>query len=109
MPTLTFWAHWCFIFPDHGPFPIFEKRNKTEPAQSVTPEPAKQRHQSPPEEPEETEQNLISKKKPKKTKKMLLQLPRLTNALRDPFDVDQAYLHRKTILQNLNHSSRYSS
>ncbi|KAL3528461.1 hypothetical protein ACH5RR_007783 [Cinchona calisaya] len=32
---------------------------------------------------------------------MLLELPRLTNSLRDPFDVDQAYLHRKTILQNL--------
>ncbi|CAI9111861.1 OLC1v1012190C1 [Oldenlandia corymbosa var. corymbosa] len=36
---------------------------------------------------------------------MLLQLPRLTNALRDPFDVDQAYLHRKTILQSLNRSA----
>uniref|UniRef100_A0A5B7ARQ6 RNA helicase n=1 Tax=Davidia involucrata TaxID=16924 RepID=A0A5B7ARQ6_DAVIN len=31
---------------------------------------------------------------------MLLQLPRLTNSLRDPFDIDQAYLQRKTILQN---------
>lgn len=31
---------------------------------------------------------------------MLLQLPRLTNSLRDPFDADQAYLLRKTILQN---------
>ncbi|XP_055829264.1 DExH-box ATP-dependent RNA helicase DExH14 [Solanum dulcamara] len=31
---------------------------------------------------------------------MLFQLPRLTNALREPFDADQAYLHRKTILQN---------
>ncbi|CAN1151841.1 DExH-box ATP-dependent RNA helicase DExH14 [Linum perenne] len=31
---------------------------------------------------------------------MLLQIPRLTNSLRDPFDVDQAYLHRKIILQN---------
>ncbi|TXG51591.1 hypothetical protein EZV62_024115 [Acer yangbiense] len=33
---------------------------------------------------------------------MIVQLPRLTNSLRDPFDVDQAYLHRKTILHNLN-------
>ncbi|XP_010258071.1 PREDICTED: DExH-box ATP-dependent RNA helicase DExH14 isoform X2 [Nelumbo nucifera] len=31
---------------------------------------------------------------------MLLQLPRLTNSLRDHYDVDQAYLQRKTILQN---------
>ncbi|KAG8652395.1 DExH-box ATP-dependent RNA helicase DExH14 isoform X2 [Manihot esculenta] len=31
---------------------------------------------------------------------MLMQLPRLTNSLRDPFDVDQAYLQRKIILQN---------
>ncbi|KAK4804036.1 hypothetical protein SAY86_003853 [Trapa natans] len=31
---------------------------------------------------------------------MLLQLPRLTSALREPFDVDQAYLHRKSILQS---------
>ncbi|KAJ1402777.1 Winged helix DNA-binding domain superfamily [Sesbania bispinosa] len=31
---------------------------------------------------------------------MLIQIPRLTNSLRDPFDVDQAYLHRKTILHN---------
>ncbi|KAL2340704.1 hypothetical protein Fmac_008644 [Flemingia macrophylla] len=31
---------------------------------------------------------------------MLIQIPRLTNSLRDPFDVDQYYLHRKTILQN---------
>ncbi|KAM3703462.1 hypothetical protein ACJW30_04G098400 [Castanea mollissima] len=33
---------------------------------------------------------------------MLVQLPRLTNSLRSPFDVDQAYLHRKVILENLN-------
>ncbi|XP_062168571.1 DExH-box ATP-dependent RNA helicase DExH14 [Alnus glutinosa] len=33
---------------------------------------------------------------------MLLQLPRLTSSLRDPFDVDQAYLQRKIILQNHN-------
>ncbi|XP_060169501.1 DExH-box ATP-dependent RNA helicase DExH14 isoform X3 [Lycium barbarum] len=33
---------------------------------------------------------------------MLFQVPRLTNALREPFDADQAYLHRKSILQNLN-------
>ncbi|KAG6687042.1 hypothetical protein I3842_11G050800 [Carya illinoinensis] len=33
---------------------------------------------------------------------MLVQLPRLTNTLRDPFDVDQAYLQRKLILQNYN-------
>ncbi|XP_031249505.1 DExH-box ATP-dependent RNA helicase DExH14-like, partial [Pistacia vera] len=32
---------------------------------------------------------------------MILQLPRLTNSLRDPFDIDQAYLQRKAILQNL--------
>ncbi|KAK9021319.1 hypothetical protein V6N11_011314 [Hibiscus sabdariffa] len=30
---------------------------------------------------------------------MLVQLPRLTNSLRGPFDVDQAYLQRKIILQ----------
>lgn len=40
---------------------------------------------------------------------MLLQLPRLTNSLRNPFDVDQAYLHRKTILQNLKPSSSANS
>ncbi|KAL0692216.1 hypothetical protein Bca4012_059396 [Brassica carinata] len=33
---------------------------------------------------------------------MLVQLPRLTSSLRDPFDVDQAYLRRRTILQTLN-------
>ncbi|CDY47017.1 BnaC02g42020D [Brassica napus] len=33
---------------------------------------------------------------------MLVQLPRLTSSLRDPFDIDQAYLRRKTILQTLN-------
>ncbi|XP_068653743.1 DExH-box ATP-dependent RNA helicase DExH14 isoform X1 [Aristolochia californica] len=32
---------------------------------------------------------------------MLVQLPRLANSLRDPYDVDQAYLQRKLILQNL--------
>ncbi|KAL5723149.1 DNA helicase [Ranunculus cassubicifolius] len=32
---------------------------------------------------------------------MLIQLPRLTNSLRDHFDVDQAYLHRKSILKSL--------
>ncbi|KAI4335915.1 hypothetical protein L6164_014511 [Bauhinia variegata] len=31
---------------------------------------------------------------------MLIQLPRLTNSLRGPFDIDQAYLQRKAILQN---------
>ncbi|XP_024169344.1 DExH-box ATP-dependent RNA helicase DExH14 [Rosa chinensis] len=31
---------------------------------------------------------------------MLVQLPRLTSSLREPFDVDQAYLQRKLILQN---------
>ncbi|WVZ20273.1 hypothetical protein V8G54_007595, partial [Vigna mungo] len=31
---------------------------------------------------------------------MLIQIPRFTNSLRDPFDVDQYYLHRKTILHN---------
>ncbi|KAM0936672.1 putative DNA helicase [Dioscorea sansibarensis] len=31
---------------------------------------------------------------------MLLPLPRLTSSLRAPFDVDQAYLHRKSILQS---------
>ncbi|XP_074372527.1 DExH-box ATP-dependent RNA helicase DExH14 isoform X1 [Apium graveolens] len=32
---------------------------------------------------------------------MLLQLPRFTNSLRDPFDADEAYLQRKLYLQNL--------
>ncbi|KAA8541028.1 hypothetical protein F0562_024834 [Nyssa sinensis] len=40
---------------------------------------------------------------------MLLQLPRLTNSLRDPFDIDQAYLQRKTILQNLKSRSSANS
>ncbi|KAL5077954.1 hypothetical protein RYX36_016938 [Vicia faba] len=31
---------------------------------------------------------------------MLIQIPRLTNSLRDPFDIDRAYLHRKALLQN---------
>lgn len=30
---------------------------------------------------------------------MLVQLPRLTNSLREPFDIDQAYLQRKIILE----------
>ncbi|KAL9254447.1 DExH-box ATP-dependent RNA helicase DExH14-like protein [Drosera capensis] len=33
------------------------------------------------------------------TATMLLQLPRLTSSLRDPFDTDHAYLRRKSILQ----------
>ncbi|XWS51216.1 hypothetical protein CRYUN_Cryun12cG0157800 [Craigia yunnanensis] len=33
---------------------------------------------------------------------MLVQLPRLTNSLREPFDIDQAYLQRKIILQSHN-------
>ncbi|MED6174417.1 activating signal cointegrator 1 complex subunit, partial [Stylosanthes scabra] len=33
---------------------------------------------------------------------MLIQIPRFTNSLRSPFDVDQAYLHRKTLLLNQN-------
>ncbi|CAO2818508.1 unnamed protein product [Amaranthus hypochondriacus] len=40
---------------------------------------------------------------------MVLQLPRLTNSLRDPFDIDRAYLHRKTILLNLNPPSKPNS
>ena len=39
---------------------------------------------------------------------MVLQLPRLTNSLRDPFDIDRAYLHRKSILQNLNQPRYFS-
>ncbi|KAL2493038.1 U5 small nuclear ribonucleoprotein helicase [Abeliophyllum distichum] len=40
---------------------------------------------------------------------MLLELPRLTNSLRLPFDTDQAYLHRRSFLQNLKlHSSAAS-
>ncbi|KAI5331061.1 hypothetical protein L3X38_021187 [Prunus dulcis] len=31
---------------------------------------------------------------------MLVQLPRLTSSLREPFDIDQAYLQRKLILQS---------
>ncbi|XP_061953450.1 DExH-box ATP-dependent RNA helicase DExH14 isoform X3 [Populus nigra] len=31
---------------------------------------------------------------------MLIQLPRLTSSLRSPFDIDQAYLQRKVLLQN---------
>ncbi|KHN17815.1 Activating signal cointegrator 1 complex subunit 3 [Glycine soja] len=40
---------------------------------------------------------------------MLFQIPRLTNSLRDPFDVDQYYLHRKTILHNQKPSNSASS
>lgn len=40
---------------------------------------------------------------------MVLQLPRLTNSLRDPFDIDRAYLHRKSILQNLSQPSSAKS
>ncbi|GMH17017.1 hypothetical protein Nepgr_018858 [Nepenthes gracilis] len=40
---------------------------------------------------------------------MLLQLPRLTNSLRDPFDIDRAYLQRKAVLQNLKHRSSANS
>ncbi|XP_047939428.1 DExH-box ATP-dependent RNA helicase DExH14 [Salvia hispanica] len=36
---------------------------------------------------------------------MLMELPRLTNSLRSPFDADQAYLNRKSFLQNLNRTS----
>ncbi|GAV70037.1 DEAD domain-containing protein/Helicase_C domain-containing protein/Sec63 domain-containing protein [Cephalotus follicularis] len=32
---------------------------------------------------------------------MIIELPRLTNSLREPFDIDHAYLQRKLILQNL--------
>ncbi|KAE9467177.1 hypothetical protein C3L33_00911, partial [Rhododendron williamsianum] len=38
---------------------------------------------------------------------MLLQIPRLTSSLREPFDVDRAYLQRKIILQS--HKSRSSA
>ncbi|XP_074317082.1 DExH-box ATP-dependent RNA helicase DExH14 [Silene latifolia] len=40
---------------------------------------------------------------------MVLQLPRLTNSLRKPFDTDGAYLHRKSILHNLNRQSQAKS
>ncbi|KAL8547142.1 hypothetical protein ACS0TY_006743 [Phlomoides rotata] len=36
---------------------------------------------------------------------MLLELPRLTNSLRHPFDSDQAYLSRKSFLENINRRS----
>ncbi|KAG6408555.1 hypothetical protein SASPL_131568 [Salvia splendens] len=36
---------------------------------------------------------------------MLMELPRLTNSLRSPFDADQAYLNSKSFLQNLNRTS----
>ncbi|KAF9667696.1 hypothetical protein SADUNF_Sadunf15G0050500 [Salix dunnii] len=38
--------------------------------------------------------------KPAQKKEMLVQLPRLTSSLRGPFDADQAFLQRKSILQN---------
>lgn len=38
---------------------------------------------------------------------MLVQLPRLTNSLREPFDVDDAYLRRKNILQNQDKSRKH--
>ncbi|CAK9163513.1 unnamed protein product [Ilex paraguariensis] len=40
---------------------------------------------------------------------MLLQLPRLTNSLRKPFDADEAYLQRRIILQNLKSRSSANS
>ncbi|KAH7850882.1 hypothetical protein Vadar_004154 [Vaccinium darrowii] len=40
---------------------------------------------------------------------MLLQIPRLTNSLRDPFDVDRAYLQRKIILQSQKYRSSANS
>ncbi|KAH6801139.1 U5 small nuclear ribonucleoprotein helicase [Perilla frutescens var. hirtella] len=40
---------------------------------------------------------------------MLVELPRLTNSLRSPFDADQAYLNRKSFLQNLNRRSSAAS
>ncbi|KAK6153447.1 hypothetical protein DH2020_013086 [Rehmannia glutinosa] len=40
---------------------------------------------------------------------MLLELPRLTNSLRLPFDADQAYLNRKSLLQSLNRRSYAAS
>ncbi|KAI3463912.1 hypothetical protein Pfo_020575 [Paulownia fortunei] len=40
---------------------------------------------------------------------MLLELPRLTNSLRLPFDADQAYLNRKSFLQSLNRRSSAAS
>ncbi|KAL0335587.1 UNVERIFIED_CONTAM: DExH-box ATP-dependent RNA helicase DExH14 [Sesamum radiatum] len=40
---------------------------------------------------------------------MLLELPRLTNSLRLPFDADQAYLNRKTYLQDLSRRSSAAS
>ncbi|KAK4427739.1 DExH-box ATP-dependent RNA helicase DExH14 [Sesamum alatum] len=40
---------------------------------------------------------------------MLLELPRLTNSLRVPFDADQAYLNRKSYLQSLNRRSTAAS
>ncbi|KAI3673352.1 hypothetical protein L6452_39470 [Arctium lappa] len=39
---------------------------------------------------------------PSRRRKMLIELPRLTNSLRDPFDADKAYLNRKHVLQSLN-------
>ncbi|KAL0364719.1 UNVERIFIED_CONTAM: DExH-box ATP-dependent RNA helicase DExH14 [Sesamum angustifolium] len=40
---------------------------------------------------------------------MLLELPRLTNSLRLPFDADQAYLNRKSYLQDLSRRSSAAS
>ncbi|CAA0836045.1 U5 small nuclear ribonucleoprotein helicase [Striga hermonthica] len=40
---------------------------------------------------------------------MVQEFPRLTNSLRLPFDADQAYLNRKTLLQNLNRRSSQAS
>lgn len=39
--------------------------------------------------------------------KMLVQLPRLTSSLREPFDVDQAYLQRKILLQSRHKPPQY--
>ncbi|XP_022843050.1 DExH-box ATP-dependent RNA helicase DExH14-like [Olea europaea var. sylvestris] len=41
--------------------------------------------------------------------KMLLELPRLTNSLRLPFDADQAYLQRRLFLQSLKLNSSVAS
>lgn len=55
-------------------------------------------------------ENTTEEKNPKRHKYrdfvMLVQLPRLTSSLREPFDIDQAYLRRKTILQTLNKPRR---
>ncbi|KAL9249225.1 DExH-box ATP-dependent RNA helicase DExH14-like protein [Drosera capensis] len=41
----------------------------------------------------------LTTKTPTAAATMLLQLPRLTSSLRDPFDTDHAYLRRKSVLQ----------